>query len=276
MTPQRRTRLRAIALQGLVLLWAAITLYPFFWLLLLSLKTPVQAFAMPPVWLFTPTVQNYVGLGASNFLGPFRNSLLIALSTVVTSLALGVPAAYAFSRAQFRGRRPVLWGILIIRMVPGMTYVIPFFMIYRGLGMLDTPQALIILYTLFNIALVIWTMLAFFDEVPRELEESAWVDGASLFQTFARILLPVSGPALVATAILCFLFSWSEFLFALVLTQSTAVTAPVAITGFLAYEGTEWGRIAAATVLLLAPVLIFGFAMRAYLLRGLLAGAVKG
>ncbi|HLJ59801.1 MAG TPA: carbohydrate ABC transporter permease [bacterium] len=276
MSHTRRSRLSSFALQTLAALWAAITLYPFFWLLTLSLKTPVQAFAMPPVWIFTPTVQNYTGLGAANFLGPFRNSLIIALSTVVASLGLGVPAAYGFSRARFRGRRPALWAILIIRMVPGMTYIIPFFMIYRRLGMLDTPQALIILYTLFNVALVIWTMQAFFDEVPRELEESAWVDGAGLFQAFVRILLPVSGPALVATAILCFLFSWSEFLFALVITQSVAVTAPVAITGFLAYQGADWGKIAAATILLLAPVLIFGFAMRAFLLRGLLAGAVKG
>lgn len=263
-------------LQGLTLVWLAATLYPFFWLFMLSIKTTDQAFAMPPVWIFTPTFDNYAALVSENFTGGLVNSLLVAAGTVSLSLFLGVPAAYAFSRMRFRGRQAVLWWVLIIRMVPGMAYVIPYFVAYRAFGMLDTPQALIILYTVFNLALVIWTMQAFFDELPREVEESARVDGASVVQTLLLVVLPLATPGLIATAILCFLFSWNEFLFALVITRSDAMTAPVAITRFLAFEGAEWGKIAAGTVVLILPVLIFALAVRRYLVRGLLAGAVKG
>lgn len=263
-------------LQALAVVWLAATLYPFFWLLMLSVKTPAQAFAMPPVWVFQPTLDNYLALVSENFTGGFMNSVVVAVSTVAVSLVLGVPASYAFSRMRFRGRQAVLWWVLIIRMVPGMAYVVPYFVAYRQLALLDTLQALIILYTVFNLALVIWTMQAFFDELPRELEESARVDGASVVQTLLQIVLPLATPGLIATAILCFLFSWNEFLFALVITRSDAMTAPVAITRFLAYEGAEWGKIAAGTVVLILPVLLFAIAVRRYLVRGLLAGAVKG
>ncbi len=267
---------RATLLQTLTLVWLAATPYPFFWLVMLSVKTPAQAFAMPPVWVFTPTFDNYGALVTENFTGGFVNSVVVAVGTVALSLVLGVPASYAFARVRFRGHQAVLWWVLIVRMVPGMAYVVPYFVVYRQLGMLDTPQALVILYTVFNLSLVIWTMQAFFGELPRELEESARIDGASVVQTLLQVVLPLATPGLIATAILCFLFSWNEFLFALVITRSDAMTAPVAITRFLAYEGAEWGKIAAGTVVLILPVLIFAIAMRRYLVRGLLAGAVKG
>jgi multiple sugar transport system permease protein len=201
---------------------------------------------------------------------------VIALGTVVLSLLLGVPAAYGFSRWRGRARGLLLAWILILRMVPGMTYVIPFFLVYRQLNLLDSHLGVILLYTVFNLALVVWSMQAFFDEVPRTLEESAAVDGASRFQTLIRIVLPLAAPGLVATAVLCFLFSWNEFLFALVLTRFDARTAPVGITNFMAYEGVEWGRVAAGSMIVLLPVLIFAAVVRRYLVRGLLAGAVKG
>jgi multiple sugar transport system permease protein len=157
-----------------------------------------------------------------------------------------------------------------------MTYVIPFFLLYRELGLLDHHLGVILLYTVFNLALVVWSMQAYFDEVPRTLEESAAVDGASRSQILMRIVLPLAAPGLVATAVLCFLFSWNEFLFALVLTRFEARTAPVGITNFMAYEGVEWGRVAAGSVVVLLPVLIFAAVVRRYLVRGLLAGAVKG
>jgi multiple sugar transport system permease protein len=157
-----------------------------------------------------------------------------------------------------------------------MCYVIPFFVIYHRLGLLDTPIALIILYSVFNLALVIWSMHTFFSEVPVTLEEAARVDGASILQVFIRIVLPLSGPGLAATAILCFLFSWNEFLFALIITRNFARTAPLAIVNFIAYEGAEWGRIAAGSILVIIPVIVFSFLVRRYLVRGLIVGAVKG
>ena len=272
----RRVQYGPLLLQLFTLFWLAAVLYPFFWLFMLSLKTQADAFAMPPVWLFSPTLENYRALVAENFARVFGNSTIVALGTMAISLGLGVPAAYALARAKLRHHDSLLLWILVVRMVPGMAYVIPFFVVYRAIGWLDTLQGLIILYTVFNLALVIWTMEAFFDDLPRELEESARVDGATVVQTFLRIVLPISTPGLIACAILCFLFSWNEFMFALVITRSAAMTAPVAITGFLAYEGAEWGKIAAATVTLLVPVMLFAFAIRSYLVRGLLTGALKG
>ena len=257
--------------------WLLATLFPFYWLFNLSLKTAKQAFTDPPLFLFTPTFQHYRDLFVNTefprFLG---NSILVALGTVACSLGVGVPAAYAFSRWAFRGRSVALAWILMMRMVPGMTYVIPFFIIYRGLGLLDTRLGLIILYTIFNLALTVWSMHTFFDEMPRSLEEAAYVDGASIAQAFWRIVLPLTAPGLIATAVLCFLFSWNEFLFALVITRNASRTAPLAIVNFMAEEGTEWGRVASGAILILIPVLLFSALVRRYLVKGLLAGAVKG
>jgi len=277
MSPGSRRLLNRAAVYVAAVVWLLITLYPFLWLLLLSLKTHLQAFAMPPVWVFWPTGYNYVDLFVNtDFLRFFGNSIVVAVGTVALSLVLGAPAAYAFARADFRlGRLAFLW-ILVIRMAPGMCYIIPFFVVYKSLSLLDTQLGLIILYTVFNLALAIWSMHTFFREIPESLEEAARVDDATTLQVFARIVLPLSGPGLAATAILYFLFSWSEFLFALVITRNLARTAPLAIMNFMAYEGAEWGRIASGAVFILIPVLLFSVLVRHYLVKGLLAGAVKG
>lgn len=272
----RRLRTKII-LSVVGIAWLMAVLFPFYWLLMLSLKTQQQAFAYPPLFLFNPTGEHYLDLFLNtDFPRFFRNSIYVAIGTVVLSMVVGVPAAYTFSRWRFRGKGLMLAWILVLRMVPGMTYIIPFFIIYKQIGLLDTHFGLILLYTIFNLALVIWSMQAFFDEVPRSLEESAYVDGASIYQTFVRIVLPLSAPGLVTTAVLSFLFSWNEFLFALVITRYNARTAPVGITNFMAYEGIEWGRVAAGAVLILIPVLLFAVIVRRYLVKGLLAGAVKG
>jgi multiple sugar transport system permease protein len=272
-----RIGLKNVLLNLMTLFWLIAVLFPFYWLLMLSLKTQQQAFSMPPQFLFVPTFRHYVDLFKNTeFPRFFLNSVYVSLGTVSLSLLLGVPAAYAFSRWQFKMRGSLLGWILVLRMVPGVTYIIPFFMIYKQFNLLDTRVGLIILYTVFNLALVIWSMQAFFAEVPRSLEEAAYVDGASVWQTFSRIVLPLSAPGLVTTAVLSFLFSWNEFLFALVITRLHARTAPVGITNFMAYEGIEWGRVAAGAILILIPVLVFAIVVRKYLVKGLLAGAVKG
>jgi multiple sugar transport system permease protein len=259
------------------LFWLAGVLFPFYWLLMLSLKTQNQAFATPPLFLFQPTFEHYVDLALNtDFPRFFGNSSIVAIGTVVLSLLLGVPAAYGFSRWRSRTSGWLLAWILLLRMVPGLTYVIPFFLLYKQLDLLDTHVGLVLIYTIFNLALVIWCMQAFFDDVPRTLEESAYVDGATRRQAFLRIVLPLAAPGLAATAVLCFLFSWNEFLFALIVTRFEARTAPVGITNFMAYEGVEWGRVAAGSVIILIPVLLFAVVVRRYLVRGLLAGAVKG
>ena len=273
----RRSLLQSVLLNLVGLFWLAGVLFPFYWLLMLSLKTQNQAFATPPLFIFWPTFQHYIDLAQNtDFPRFFGNSVIVAVGTVVLSLLLGVPAAYGFSRWKSRAGGVLLAWILILRMVPGLTYIIPLFLIYKQFDLLDTHLGLVLIYTIFNLALVIWCMQAFFDEVPHTLEESAYVDGATPFQAFMRIILPLAAPGLAATAVLCFLFSWNEFLLALIITRFNARTAPVGITNFMAYEGVEWGRVAAGSVIILIPVLLFAVVVRRYLVRGLLAGALKG
>ena len=160
-------------------------------------------------------------------------------------------------------------------MAPPIAFTIPFFLAFRVLGLLDTVAGLVLIYLTFSLALVIWTMQSFFDSVPRSLEEAAWIDGAGVWQAFWHVVVPLSAPGLAATTILCFILSWNDFFYALILTRTNAMTAPVAIVNFMQYEGWEWGKIAAAGTLVMLPVVGFTLVVRGYLIKGLMAGGVK-
>jgi len=161
-------------------------------------------------------------------------------------------------------------------MAPPIAFTIPFFLAYRYLGLLDTVAGLSLIYLTFNLALVIWMMQTFFDSVPPALEEAAWIDGCSIWEAFFRIALPLAAPGLAATAVLCFILSWNDFFFALILTRTEAMTAPVAVVNFMNYEGWEWGKIAAGGTMVMLPVLFFSILVRRFLVHGLTAGALKG
>ena len=178
-------------------------------------------------------------------------------------MLVGVPGAYALSRAD-DARREAALSLLILasRMAPPIAFTIPYFLVYRHLELLDTLTGLVIIYLTFNLSLVVWLMRSFFDATPRALEEAAWIDGAALWQGFYKIILPLSGPGLAATAILCFLYSWNDFFFALILTRTEAMTAPVAVVNFMNYEGWEWGKIAAGGTMVMLPVLFFSILVR--------------
>ena len=253
-----------------------VLLLPFLWLLQMSFKTNDQILQVPPPLIFTPTLSNYVSLWHSAFKESFVNSLLSASFSTALSLLLGVPAAYALSKWAGRGKRSLSFAILVTRMAPPIAFTIPFFLFYRWIGLLDTVTGLVLVYTSFNLPLVIWMMQPFFETVPASLEEAALVDGAPIRTVFLQIVLPMVAPGIAATAILCFLYAWNDFFFALILTRSEARTAPVAVVNFMNYEGWEWGKIAAGGSLVMAPVLIFSLAVRRYLVSGLTAGAVKG
>ena len=219
---------------------------------------------------------NYAALWTSEFRNSFANSLIVGVVSTVLSLLIGVPAAYALSRWTTRAGGTITLWILASRMAPPIAFTIPYFLVYRHLELLDTLTGLIIIYLTFNLSLVIWMMRPFYDQLPRSLEEAAWIDGATMWQGFYRIILPLSGPGLAATAILCFLFAWNDFFFALILTRTEAMTAPVAVVNFMNYEGWEWGRIAAGGTMIMLPVLVFSFLVRRYLVHGLTGGALKG
>jgi multiple sugar transport system permease protein len=274
-SPAPRRRIRRGGALGAVTAWVllAVTLFPFVWLLQMSVRPNEDILGYD--LLFRPTLEHYRALRVGQFPRSFANST--AASAVSTALALltGVPAAYALSRAQFRGRRQIALWMLATRMAPPIAFTIPFFLAYRHLGLLDTVAGLVLIYLTFNLALVIWMMQAFFEGVPRAMEEAAWLDGGTVWGTFLRVTLPLAAPGLAATAVLCFVFSWNDFFYALILTRTAAMTAPVAIVNFMQYEGWEWGKIAAGGTLVMLPVVVFSLVVRNFLVRGLTAGGLK-
>lgn len=265
----RRTLLRGVAALVLLLL----VLFPFVWMVQMSLRPndDIMGYTLH----FVPTLQNYRALWTGNFPASFGNSVATSASSTFLALLIGVPAAYALSRGRLRARRMIAMWILATRMAPPIAFTIPFFLAYRYLHLLDTVTGLIVIYLTFNLALVIWMMQTFFASVPRELEEAAWIDGCTIWGAFRRIALPLAAPGLAATGVLCFILSWNDFFFALILTRTNAMTAPVAIVNFMQYEGWEWGKIAAAGSLVMLPVMVFTYFVRKYLVRGLMAGGLK-
>jgi multiple sugar transport system permease protein len=262
-------------LHALVILLVVLILFPFLWLLQMSFKPDADIFAFPPKLVFVPTLEHYVALWDTEFRNSFWNSTVVSVGSTVISLVIGVPGAYALSRTRTaEGSLSLL--ILASRMAPPIAFTIPYFLVYRHVELLDTRLGLVLIYLTFNLSLVIWLMRSFFDVTPRSLEEAAWIDGAGLWQGFYRIVLPLSGPGLAATAILCFLYSWNDFFFALILTRTEAMTAPVAVVNFMNYEGWEWGKIAAGGTMVMLPVLFFSILVRKFLVHGLTAGALKG
>jgi len=224
---------------------------------------------------FTPTLDNYRSLWTGLFPGSLGNSAIVSLGATLLSLLLGVPAAYALSRWRLRSRRQIALWILATRMAPPVAFTIPFFLAYRFLGLIDSLAGLIVIYLTFNLALVVWMMRNFFEGVPRALEEAAWIDGCGVWSGFRRIALPLAAPGLAATGVLCFILSWNDFFYALILTRTQAMTAPVAIVNFMQYEGWEWGKIAAGGTLVMLPVVVFALLVHRYLVRGLTAGGLK-
>jgi multiple sugar transport system permease protein len=270
------TRRAGLARHAAIVLALIVLLLPFLWLLQMSFKSNDLILQFPPPLIFTPTLENYTSLWQSAFSSSFVNSLLSASFSTAFALLFGVPAAYALSKWAGRGKRALSFAILVTRMAPPIAFTIPFFLFYRWIGLLDTVTGLVLIYTSFNLPLVIWMMQPFFETVPASLEEAALVDGAPIRTVFLKIVLPMVAPGIAATAILCFLYAWNDFFFALILTRTNARTAPVAVVNFMNYEGWEWGKIAAGGSLVMAPVLIFSLAVRRYLVSGLTAGAVKG
>jgi len=266
-------RLGSWARNALALGLLALVLSPAVWLILMSVRP--EGSILSTGLVFRPTLANYVKAWTGEFTGSFGNSVVASASSTVFSLVIGVPAAYVLARWRFRGRHQMAMWILVTRMAPPIAFTIPFFLAYTWAGLMDTVLGLALIYVTFNLALVIWMMKGFFDAVPRSLEEAAWIDGAGLWGAFLRVTLPLAAPGLAAIAMLCFILSWNDFFFALILTRTQAMTAPVAIVNFMQYAGFEWGKIAAGGVSVMLPVLVFTALMRRYLVSGLTAGGVK-
>lgn len=265
-----------------LILLSAVFLFPIFWIVGLSFKTRDQMFADPPLFLWQPTFENYAralrledGLLDSPFFVTFTNSLTIALGAVILSVVLGTLASYSFARFRFKGAGSLLFALLLMRMLPPIAVVVPMYSLFQRYGLVDTYTGIILAYTTFTLPIVIWILRDFFGQFPRELEESAWIDGASRWATLWYVVLPSSKSALVAATIMAILFAWNDFLFAAVLTGSNTRTLPVLMAGFAGDTGINWGEMTASAVLVILPAMAFSFLAQRHLASGVLAGSVK-
>lgn len=272
------TRLRSGAEHLFYALFFVWTLFPILWLLLTSLKTRLQAFRIPPDWLFVPTLGNYAEiLAISEVSHAFRNSVIVSVGSTALVLLLAVMAGYAYSRFEFRGKRASAFVLLVTRMFPPVVIVPSLFGVVRWAGLYDSRLVLILLYASFTVSFSIWMMKAFFDDIPAHIEEAALVDGYSRLHAFRRVTLPIAAPGIVATAIFTFVLSWNEFFFAFMFTSEDAKTAPVEFVGIILREtGVEWHLMAAGACLLMLPTLGLSWVIQRYLVKGLGLGAVKG
>ena len=215
-------------------------------------------------------------IGPSPYVSRFRNSIIIAGTSTVLAVTIGLLAAYSFSRFDIPGKGDIMGYVLGSRMAPAAVGTIAIFLMYRALGWNDSHIGMIFLYTVFNLSLSVWILKGFIDEIPKEYEEAAMVDGYSRLQAFFKIVLPQSATGIAATTVFCLVFAWNEYIFSLMLTQERARTAPVSIPAALGSGGMEWGVVAAGGILFLLPVVIVTFALRKYLLRGVTFGAIRG
>ena len=257
-----------------LILVVAFLLAPFYWMVLNAFKTPLQIIKLPPELIFQPTMRNFENVfGTQNFMRYIMNSMIIGAGCTLIGLLIGLPAAYSI--ALYRQNRLAI-VILMARMVPGITFLVPLFIIFRALGMVGSYTSLILAHMLVGLPFIVWVMVPFFESIPRELTEAAVVDGASAVRAFVAVVLPLSGPGIVTAAILSFVFSWNNFMFSIVLASNRTRTVPVAIYNFISYAQIDWGGLMAAAVVITLPVLVLAIITQRYVIRGLTAGAVKG
>lgn len=268
---------RKLLLTALAALAAALTTFPIFWMVLISLKTQRDALSMPPRFVFTPTFEAYSAVWLkAGFVRALGNSLLVSGINLAVCLVVGLMAAYAISRFRFRGADTILFGMLVTRIFPPVALVTPYFLNLNWLGAQDSVAGLAVAYVAMNVPLAIWMLKGYFDAIPLELEQCAMVDGATRWQAATKITLPLIAPGIAATSVFVFVGSWNEFLFALVLTSRNARTLPTVIAEFIGDTGIEWPQIMAASTVALAPVLIATFFLQRHIAAGMTAGAVKG
>ncbi|WP_322096520.1 carbohydrate ABC transporter permease [Pelagibius marinus] len=294
---------------GMVVVYALVSMIPLVWIVLTGFKSPPDSIAYPPKVVFEPTMEGYVNLftsrsrqtpeyieslgppqtwydalvrernmvitGPSRFLGRYWNSIVIGFGSTFLAVFLGTLAAYAFSRFRIPLKDDLLFFILSTRMMPPIAVAIPIFLMYRELGLSDTALGIILLYTAVNLSLSVWLLKGFVDEIPREYEEAAVIDGYSRLQAFVKVVLPQMRAGIAATAIFCLIFAWNEYAFALLLTSGQAQTAPPFIPIIIGEGGLDWPAVAAGTTLFLLPVVIFTVLLRDQLLRGITFGAVR-
>ncbi|MBW0104836.1 carbohydrate ABC transporter permease [Pseudonocardia sp. KRD291] len=249
--------------------------FPILWMVLTAFKQEADAYTSPPTLFFTPTLAQFEEVFSSG-IGPYLlNSVFATLMSTVLVILLATPAAYAVSLRPVKKTQDVLFFFISTKMLPVVAAIVPIYVVVNYIGMLDNIWTLVVLYTAMNLPIAVWMMRSFFQEVPKELLEAASMDGASLFRSLREVVLPVVSPGMAATALICVIFSWNEFFFAVNLTASQAATVPVFLVGFITSEGLYFAKLCAAATMAALPVVIAGWVAQNKLVQGLSFGAVK-
>ncbi|HEY3718701.1 MAG TPA: carbohydrate ABC transporter permease [Roseiarcus sp.] len=293
----------------LVIAYALVSMVPLLWIVVTGFKTPPDSISYPPKILFEPSLEGYVNLfttrtrqtsefiatlppatawydrlvrshnmviaGPSKYLPRYINSIIIGFGSTLLAVILGTMSAYGFSRFKVPLKDDLLFFILSTRMMPPIAVAIPIYLMYRELGLTDTKLGMILLYTAVNVSLAVWLLKGFIDEIPREYEEAAMIDGYTRLQAFRKVVLPQAATGIAATAIFCLIFSWNEYAFAVLLTSGEAQTTPPFIPFIIGEGGQDWPAVAAGTTLFLIPIVAFTVLLRKHLLRGITFGAVR-
>lgn len=251
-----------------------VNLVPLLWMLSASFKTIVDIMNPKKMFVFTPTIKNYIEVFTKySFLKPIINSLIVSIGATVLACLFGLPAAYAIARYK---QNKLSLIILAVRIIPAITFLVPWYIIFSKLKMTGTYTSLIMANLLVSLPLIVWIVTPYFGSIPKELEEAAFIDGSSVFNSFIRIMIPLSAPGIFTAAILSFIYAWNNFLFALILSSSSTKTLPMAVFNFISYTSVNWGGLMAAAVVITGPVIIVSIALQKYVVSGLTAGAVKG
>ena len=271
---KRRRRMMRILFALLVTVIVIYITLPFIWMVTSSLKLQRDILNLEKLLVFKPTIQNYITVFADyDFLGPLTNSFIIAVASTLLALLLGFPCAYAISRYRMRWLSVT---ILMVRVIPAISFLIPWYMIVSRLGMTDTYQAVILSHLSSSLPFCIWIMVPFCDTIPQEIEESAIIDGCSPIRRLLEIILPLAVPGMITVAIMAFISSWNNFMYAMVLAGSRTRTLPLTLYNFIGYSFVDWGALMAAATVIVFPVLFIAFVMQRYIIKGLTVGAVKG
>lgn len=271
---KKNRAVKEIGFYFVTLLILLFILFPFIWMVLSSFKTQSEMMNIKHLFVFKATTQNYTDVFTTyNFIKPIVNSLIIALLSTAFSMLLALPASYAIARF---GMKKMSILLLVVRMIPVITFLVPWFSIFTELGIIDTHFGLILAHMVIALPFIIWIMVPFFESLPKELEESASIDGSTRLNSFIRIIIPLSLPGIVTSSILSFIFSWNNFMLGIILSGRNTKTLPVAIYSFISYTDINWGGLMAGSVVVTIPVLVISMILQKYIIKGLTAGAVKG
>ena len=275
MTGRQRKQITNLVQIALILIATFVMLVPIAWIFLAAFKTHVDVYQLK--LFFTPTFENFgLVFDAPYYLGAkLFNSTIVALVTVLLAIPIATMAAYSFSRFRLTGETAMLVTILATQFVPAVVIILPFFVMFRDVGLLDTRLGLILVNLAIVMPFAIWMIKGFIDGIPMDTEEAAMVDGSSRLQVIRNIVLPMAAPGLLTAGIFCFIIAWNEFLFALILTNKDAVTLPIGLALFKAEEGDLWNLLSAAGIIIMLPMFILALIIRKYFVQGMTMGAVR-